>query len=191
MNVEQVWVVPKNPKRLITSDNTNQHEQSEQQNASNHEIFKVEVGCGKIYALDLTGAQFGYYEPLTPWEDYLRKRVKKMGEHDRHRMYGGLKAYNKHKGQADHPEMIKIRKINGLNSLASEKLDQIAREWKEMKELSSFREMMELPQEDFRGMKGQLLREVEVELKDFVIHIKRNNDLLEEVYGVTGPMMPL
>ena len=60
-----------------------------------------------------------------------------------------------------------------------------------MKELSSFGEMMELPQEDFRGMKGQLLREVEVELKDFVIHIKRNNDLLEEVYGVTGPMMPL
>lgn len=50
---------------------------------------------------------------------------------------------------------------------------------------------MELPQEDFRGMKAQLLREIDVEFKDFVIHIKESNDLLEDVYGVTGQMMPL
>ncbi|KAI0995209.1 hypothetical protein K3495_g12973 [Podosphaera aphanis] len=50
---------------------------------SSHEFLLVQLqvhpntpsGPENLYALDLTGAQYGYYYPLEPWAEYQRNRV--------------------------------------------------------------------------------------------------------------------
>lgn len=41
-----------------------------------HSIFKITLrNCGGVYCLDLAGAQFGYYNPVKPWFEYLVSRI--------------------------------------------------------------------------------------------------------------------
>lgn len=43
-----------------------------------HNIIKVVLKDKTSYALDLTGAQYGYFEPVTNWVDYYETRVKEI-----------------------------------------------------------------------------------------------------------------
>ncbi|KAF7954191.1 hypothetical protein EAE96_005322 [Botrytis aclada] len=41
-----------------------------------HSIFKITLrNHGGVYCLDLSGAQFGYYNPVTPWSEYFVNRI--------------------------------------------------------------------------------------------------------------------
>ena len=40
-----------------------------------HSILRIELQSGVQYAVDLDGAQFGFYEPVCPWEEYLSSRM--------------------------------------------------------------------------------------------------------------------
>jgi hypothetical protein len=35
-----------------------------------HQVLKVKLKTGEIFAVDITGAQFGWYEKVMAWEDY-------------------------------------------------------------------------------------------------------------------------
>ena len=63
----------KNPKLVITGvDGTGTEDPDQYQ----HEVFKIILKNGdKVYTLDLSSAQDGYYEPVTPWEEYVEARV--------------------------------------------------------------------------------------------------------------------
>lgn len=37
-----------------------------------HQLWQVQDKSGKLYALDLDSAQFGYYQPITPWDVYQK-----------------------------------------------------------------------------------------------------------------------
>jgi hypothetical protein len=37
-----------------------------------HVCWRVTLSTGKCYTLDLTSAQFGHHQTLTPWSEYLR-----------------------------------------------------------------------------------------------------------------------
>lgn len=41
----------------------------------NHEIIKITLKNEEAYAIDITGAQYGYPEPVAPWDIYFRTRV--------------------------------------------------------------------------------------------------------------------
>ncbi|KAF7870273.1 hypothetical protein EAF04_004021 [Stromatinia cepivora] len=42
-------------------------------------VFKVTLqNGGGVYILDLAGAQYGYYAPVTPWSQYIDNRVSKI-----------------------------------------------------------------------------------------------------------------
>jgi hypothetical protein len=42
-----------------------------------HKLFRVTLkDSGEVYALDLSGAQYGYYDPVTPFETYLEDRAR-------------------------------------------------------------------------------------------------------------------
>jgi hypothetical protein len=43
-----------------------------------HNLYRVTLKNGEKWAIDVTGAQFGYPEPLCPWQDYIMTRVKKI-----------------------------------------------------------------------------------------------------------------
>lgn len=46
---------------------------------SEYVVFKITINEDEIYALDITGAQFGFYDPLTPWASYLENRIETPG----------------------------------------------------------------------------------------------------------------
>lgn len=35
-----------------------------------HEVLQVRLHSGEVYAIDLTGAQYGWYEPITKWDTF-------------------------------------------------------------------------------------------------------------------------
>ncbi len=41
-----------------------------------HTLLRVTLKSGESYAFDLTGAQFGYYDTITPWSLYEQSRAK-------------------------------------------------------------------------------------------------------------------
>ncbi|KAH6715763.1 hypothetical protein BKA61DRAFT_719791 [Leptodontidium sp. MPI-SDFR-AT-0119] len=50
--------------------------------AQPHDIWIVTLkASGEKYAVDLTGAQFGYYEPVSPWDEFVANRVRTQGFH--------------------------------------------------------------------------------------------------------------
>lgn len=44
-------------------------------NSYRHELFRITTNNGEMYAFDLTSAQYGYHEPMVPWELYDNLRV--------------------------------------------------------------------------------------------------------------------
>lgn len=43
-----------------------------------HEILKVTTVSGVAYAIDISGAQYGYPEPVTLWDEYAATRVQEI-----------------------------------------------------------------------------------------------------------------
>ena len=44
-----------------------------------HVVFKITISEDEDYALDITGAQFGFYDPVTPWASYQQNRIETLG----------------------------------------------------------------------------------------------------------------
>ncbi|MCJ1438853.1 hypothetical protein MMC27_008243 [Xylographa pallens] len=40
-----------------------------------HDLLKITLPGGQAYALDTTSAQYGYYKPLIPWDNFFSRRV--------------------------------------------------------------------------------------------------------------------
>ena len=43
-----------------------------------HEVLQLKLRSGEVFAVDISGAQFGYYDPVTPWTVYQQNRVLKV-----------------------------------------------------------------------------------------------------------------
>lgn len=43
-----------------------------------HDIFAVTLPSGLAYSLDLTGSQYGWYEPTAPWDIWRKERCLKL-----------------------------------------------------------------------------------------------------------------
>jgi hypothetical protein len=43
-----------------------------------HEILKLTLRSGEIFAVDLSGAQYGYHEPVIGWDEYKQTRVREI-----------------------------------------------------------------------------------------------------------------
>ncbi|KAF7929591.1 hypothetical protein BELL_0068g00250 [Botrytis elliptica] len=71
--IEELNVESKNPKREVLIVGPG----GEQDHAHYiHSIFKITLrNRGGVYCLDLSGAQFGYYNPVTPWSEYFVNRI--------------------------------------------------------------------------------------------------------------------
>ncbi|KAF7898181.1 hypothetical protein EAF00_004627 [Botryotinia globosa] len=71
--IEELNVESKNPKREVLIVGPG----GEQDHAHYvHSVFKVTPqNCADVYCLDLSGVQFGYYNPVTPWSEYFVDRI--------------------------------------------------------------------------------------------------------------------
>ena len=43
-----------------------------------HSIVKVMLRNGETYAVDITGPQYGHYDPVVPWKIYAQSRVREV-----------------------------------------------------------------------------------------------------------------
>jgi len=72
-HITEIAVKPKNNKREVIAVAINGQEHTQE---SPHSIWKVVLkSTGESYILDFSGAQFGYYEPVTPMIEYFQHRV--------------------------------------------------------------------------------------------------------------------
>jgi hypothetical protein len=145
-------VAPKNEKRqliLVAVDGT------EDRRKYRHILLRVKLKNGEEYALDLAGAQYGYYEPVTPWVIYETSRIAmNYGTLDNLDMVWGsgkaklLKRIEERKGTATGNVLI-------INSATSAIMMIATREWEAKSNISTGK-LLILPQKDFE-QKGQEL----------------------------------
>ena len=75
-SIEEVTVRPKNSKiEILLSKVKPGGMKVVEKSGWNHTILRVTLKSGERYAIDLTGAQYGYQEDCMPWDDYFATRV--------------------------------------------------------------------------------------------------------------------
>jgi hypothetical protein len=50
---------------------------SQPQQGTSHIVYRVTLKNGELWAVDTTGAQFGYADPLCPWDEFEQQRSAK------------------------------------------------------------------------------------------------------------------
>ncbi|KAL8690945.1 MAG: hypothetical protein Q9218_003721 [Villophora microphyllina] len=68
---EPTMNLPETPFRVYHVDEHRNYDTREYQ----HEVFCVTVNGGEMYAIDLSGIQYGWVETVVPWPQYLRSRL--------------------------------------------------------------------------------------------------------------------
>lgn len=71
--LQEVTLVPKQPTPVTLV--TVLRSEALQDPIFEHEVIKITLHSGETYALDLSSAQYGYFEPIVPWDSYVASRV--------------------------------------------------------------------------------------------------------------------
>lgn len=48
------------------------------EDSDGHIVTKLALKNGETYVLDLAGAQFGHFDPVMPWQDYVECRASEI-----------------------------------------------------------------------------------------------------------------
>jgi hypothetical protein len=181
VNIEEVSLEPKNPKRQVIDVNL----QQEGKNDTPHNILKVEIKNGEVYTLDLTGAQFGYYDAITPWEEYSNTRVERIIVRDgweEYRHFGGLKEWHmKEANNMSSVDMFQFSQFAGFNFCASEIPDKTTLVWVAAQSLTSIGAMLDLPRAHYQTKKRALLKNIGEDMDAFVVRMTANLAPLSEL----------
>ncbi|TVY73161.1 hypothetical protein LSUE1_G005658 [Lachnellula suecica] len=126
-----------------------------------HEVLKVTLRSGEIFALNLAGAQYGYHEPVVEWQHYkeLRVRVMRIQECPP-RPLGLLQVddYSMEKGMF-FTRQLKNHVSDGVRSLAMDILQAInlhILEW-QFEGQFSLADMSKLPEKNFHSKQENLV----------------------------------
>lgn len=74
-----------------------------------HELLRVTLNNGEIYALDLAGAEYGFHDPITRYSDYMEQRVLFAGVPY---FFGGCKKIFLDKTEGDEDESLDSQVIS-------------------------------------------------------------------------------
>tara|TARA_R110002060_G_scaffold48124_2_gene59064 strand:- start:379 stop:960 length:582 start_codon:yes stop_codon:yes gene_type:complete len=116
-----------------------------------HEFLKGKLmNGGEEYALDLSSAQYGYFEPVDPWREYFQTRVSKLAARQHFEYFGDAKqSLLAERGDKD------VKGIDAsLNAESSQELLSSTEEWQKENSMTIMK-MLKLPLEDFE-MKQKL-----------------------------------
>ncbi|KAH7386503.1 hypothetical protein BKA64DRAFT_711727 [Cadophora sp. MPI-SDFR-AT-0126] len=118
-----------------------------------HEFLKIKlVNGGEEYGLDLSSAQFGYYEPIVPWRQYLQTRISKLVSRQQFNYPGGARdRLVAGKGDTDVEGLVA-----GLNMESSRALVSSTKEWESETNMTILK-MLKLPHQEFKMMEKQLV----------------------------------
>ncbi|PVH78501.1 hypothetical protein DL98DRAFT_590244 [Cadophora sp. DSE1049] len=118
-----------------------------------HEFLEIKLlNGGEEYALDLSSAQYGYFEPIVPWRKYLQTRVSKLATSQHFNYFGGAKdRLVAEKGDTDVKGIIA-----SLNTESAQELMSSTKEWEEEYKMPIMK-MMKLPFPEFKMKEKQLV----------------------------------
>ncbi|KAL8633169.1 hypothetical protein Q9189_001069 [Teloschistes chrysophthalmus] len=127
-----------------------------------HEIFRVVLKTGEMYALDFSGAQYGYHDPVLPWDTYLQSR---LGGDPRRIMafhsFGDMYALKEKIAQNPNLFGITMKANLALSKAATAACEQSAGTKKKL----SLVECLKLPQAAFLSERDGLIDRITEELK--------------------------
>ncbi|MCJ1386148.1 hypothetical protein MMC17_009274 [Xylographa soralifera] len=139
-----------------------------------HDLLKVTLPGGQAYALDTTSAQYGYYKPLIPWDDFFSWRVDYVIAV---RPFGSCKMdFQKELDKNVRPDKKIQGKVSifGLeagvfyhNHKFSTVLNESSNKWLMREGLRHFSKVLGLTLENFEEKAIDLLGHFEKELKDY------------------------
>jgi len=119
-----------------------------------HNVLRVTFKNGEVYALDLTGPQFGWYGPtVMPWSAFSKDRVDIVKEV---RNFGKTARIIKEEAQAAGVAQINMHHINEQMAIH---LDGHLKQWQ--KDSASLDAMLRWSEEDFKPKQDSLLRFME------------------------------
>ena len=138
-----------------------------------HTILRVTMKNREKYVLDMTGAQYGWYEAVTPWPVYNASRVRSFTEV---LPFGSARDFLKARAVKCGGQWQWIRSIKDQ---FAEVVDRIVVRWQ--KDHISLTELLRLPEHDFQKNQASLVDAVE-EL------LQRHKKFLEAqgIFNVSG-----
>lgn len=183
----EVCVSLKNNKREAIGVNINGIEDE----SFGHDLIMLKLkDSGEIYALDLSGAQFGYYQPVTRWFEFAADRVKtivKRADAEEYNYFGGW--HDRLLDRLD-PTVRSSMDCLGpatykLNLSISPVLKQGMEGWLGERGLS-LEELLVLPQQTFEAKQKELLAHINRCLEAKIVWSKNFAEEVKSRGGVPG-----
>ncbi|KAG4428557.1 hypothetical protein IFR05_015961 [Cadophora sp. M221] len=121
-----------------------------------HEFLIVKLlNGGEEYALDLSGSQYGYFEPVIPLTRYLQSRVENLVAREQFNYFGGTR--DRLVSLTEHPMASEI--ITGVDVESSRVLMYGTKIWENECNMSIL-SLLKLPLREFREKEGLLVNSV-------------------------------
>jgi hypothetical protein len=126
-----------------------------------HDILKVELKPdSEPYILDLSGAQYGYINPVIPWSVYKQSRIQ---DHEENVMLElGYWKDNREKEIKDTGDIFLV-----FEKRASDRLLIETMKWEKEQKIT-VKDMLQLPERDFEIRKNELVEHIDTNLKAFL-----------------------
>ncbi|TAQ86697.1 hypothetical protein B7494_g4976 [Chlorociboria aeruginascens] len=133
-----------------------------------HRLLQVEVSeSGERYALDLAGAQYGYYDAVTPWEEYAEKRVLSIVDCREDMWFGAAKAA----GEAKVNESSCDGDISRINCECSKSLVASLGKWEADRGILT-KTMLGLPKLEYEELQMELVGFVATQLQQYLDFVR-------------------
>ena len=122
-----------------------------------HAIVQLTLKNSDIYAIDITGAQYGYYDPVIPWDLYVASRVESIQEIQ---ALGSIEECRR--------RMRKAMQVTGRTKTIEEEIADVfsAAEEAWQVENGSLSEMLKLPEDHFVAKQAELLEFVDGRVRE-------------------------
>ena len=169
--VEVETNIPINQKREIVTIDSNG---IEDRRKVTHCFLKITLKKSKeVYALDLSGAQFGYYNPVIPWLEVISTRYWNQpwlidGDH-LFKALGSFKA--QYLKERDGPQ-TREEVSNSLNKYVSPLLVSETEYWEEANKLT-MDALLKLPQQSFEIKSSEMVGFVAKLLDGYIVELKQ------------------
>ena len=124
-----------------------------------HQLIKATTKSGESFALDLTGSQYGYDEPVIPWTQYVKSRLKYCRSID---------AFGNERRQVIAPEpgamYMRSAKVLSFRKACAVRFEESLNSW--TKTNGTLDAMVKLPENAFLRKRTELLSHLEASMEE-------------------------
>ena len=115
-----------------------------------HAVLRVTMMDGQKYVLDMSGAQYGWQEPVMSWELYSTSRVREIKEEA---PFGKTREFCKKRAKSMGPQCEWIQRIGeGF----AKNLEEALKSWQKDNKISTV-DLLRLPEPEFQKQQASLL----------------------------------